>query len=97
MLQLTAVELIGPIIAVNASVAPPAARDALPIRALKLADAAFSCWFFPATGLRPLVRSIGTVLVPVTAPQGRHAHRVVALERQRVTSGLGTGRLVGTI
>ena len=95
--QLTAVDLVRSIPAVHASVTPPAAVDALPISTLKIVDTAAHHLLVRLpilAGLRPLVGPIGTVLVPVAAPQGRHTHRVVALEGPRAARGFGAGSLV---
>lgn len=94
--RLTAIDFVGVILAVGASVAPPAAVDALPVRALELMAAAAGGRLLrtPVAILRPLVGPVGTVGVAVAAPLGRDAHRVVALEGAAAAGGLGAGRLV---
>lgn len=47
--------------------------------------------------LRPLVRPVGTVLISVAAPQGRHAHRVVTLEGRRAAGAFGAGGLIRAV
>jgi len=98
--ELTAVDLVRSVLAVGASVTPPAAVDTLPVGTLEVVGAAALRRLvrLPShTVLRPLVRPVGTVRVSIAAPLGRHAHRVVALEGQRAATGLGAGRLVRAV
>lgn len=87
------------VLAVGAPVAPPAAVDALPVRALELVAAAAAGRHLqnPLAILRPLVGAVGTVAVVVAAPLGRDAHGVVALEGAAAAGGFGAGRLVRAV
>lgn len=100
--QLTAVDFVRLVLTVHVSVTPPAAVDAPPICTLELVDHAASCRGGCLVGLshtvlRPLVRPIVTIPVSIAAPQGRHTHRVVALEGTTVASGFGAGSLIGAV
>lgn len=96
--QLTAVDLVRSILAVEASVTPPAAVDALPVCTLELVDAAARLVRQPSRAvLRPLVRTVGTILVSVAEPQKRHARRVVALEGPRAAGWFGAGGFIRAI
>lgn len=84
------------ILTVCSSIAPPAAVDALPICTLELVAAA-TCGRLALTSiaiLRPLVRSIGAVVVAIAVPLDWNTHRVVALEGPTAAGGFGTGSLI---
>lgn len=96
--QLTAVVLIRMILAVHASITPPASVDAYPASTLKLMDAAgHRCLVLLLSLTVLLVRPVATVFVSVAAPQSRHTHRVVALERTGAAGGFGAGSLVRAV
>lgn len=96
--QLTAVDFVRVVLTVHVSVTPPEAVDALPICTLELVDHAASCLVgLSPTVLRPLVRPIVTIPFSIAAPQGRHTHRVVALEGTTVASGFWAGSLIGAV
>lgn len=97
--QLTAVDFVRVVLAVGASVAPPAAVDALSIRTHELPAAAAPGRLppVPVANLRPLVGAVATVAVAVAAPLGRDAHGVVALEGVAAAGGSGAGRLVRAV
>ena len=95
--RLTAVDLVGSIQAVHASITVPAAVDTLSICTLEFMGAAgrrLLLRLMSGTVLRPFVRPVGTVLVSVAAPESRHAHGVVALEGTRAAGGFGAGSLI---
>lgn len=94
--QRTAVVFIRMVGTVEASVTPPAAVDALPIRTLEFGGAAVGGLLVRMSHavLRPLVRPIGTILVSIAAPEGRHTDQVVALEGVTAASGFGARRLI---
>lgn len=74
--------------------------DAIPVCALELVDAAAlrSLVRQPSHAvLRPLVRTVGTILVSVAEPQEHNARRVVALERLRAAGGCGAGDFIRAI
>lgn len=87
------------ILAVRASITPPAAVDALPIRTLELMAAAASrrLALTSITVLWPLVGPVGTVTVTVAAPPGRNTHQIVALEGPTAAGGFGAGSLIRAI
>lgn len=98
--QLTAVDLVWSILAINASVTPPAAVDTLPIFTLEVVDAAVhSCLLrLPShTVLWPLVRPIGTVLVSIAPPLGQHTRWVVTLKGTSAAGGFGAGSLIWAV
>lgn len=100
--ELTAIDFVRVVPAVRASVAPPAAVDALPIRALELVAAAATGQLLlaPVAILWPLVGAVGAVAVAVAAPLGWNTHGVVALEGAAAAGGFGAGglvRAVGTV
>lgn len=81
---------------VQASVTPPAAVDAIPICTLELGGTAAGGLLVRLSRavLRPLVRPIGTILVSIAAPEGRHTDQVVALEGVTAASGFGARSLI---
>lgn len=87
------------ILAVRASITPPAAVDALPIRTLELMAAAASrrLALMSITVLWPLVGPVGTVAVTIAAPPGWNTHQVVALEGPTAAGGFGAGNLIRAI
>lgn len=87
------------ILAVRASVTPPAAVDALPIRTLELMAAAATGRLLrmPIAILWPLVGAVGTVAVAIAAPLGWNTHGVVALEGAAAAGGFGAGGLIGAV
>lgn len=92
----SAVDLIGVVITVWAVVTLPDPVNALAVVALELVWSTWLWfnWLYPNTGVRPLVRAIAAVHVPVTAPQLGDTHGVVALEGVGATGGFWTGELV---
>lgn len=87
------------ILAVRASVTPPAAVDALPVGTLELMAAAATGRLLqmPLAILWPLVGAVGAVAVAVAAPLGWNAHRVVALEGAAAAGGPGAGGLIRAV
>lgn len=93
--SLTAVNLVGFVLAVGVSVAPPGQPDALPTATAESSGAALrpAAWgrgwprgSTPAA-LWPLIRTIRAIRVPVAGPGLRHALRGVAAELVWPTGG----------
>lgn len=74
--------------------------DALAAAAQELVIPANRLRFLTRPGravLRPLVRAVCAVGIPVAGPELRHTHRVIALERARAAGGDGTERFIAAV
>ena len=87
--------------AVGAAITPPAAVDTLAAAAEELLGPARRGLPLggppPRAALGPLVRAVDAVAVAVAGPQGRHAHRVVALEGPGAAGGQRAAVLVRAV
>ena len=96
---LTAVDFILTVWTVRVPVTPPVCVNTHAAGAFELLAAArrLGPGGDPGAGLRPLVRAVGAVLVPVAGPDLGHAHPVVALEGALGAGGGGAGGFVRTV
>lgn len=97
----TTVVFIRSVDTVEASIALPAAMDALPAATAELHGGALvrrdGAGPRRPTLAGPLVRTVGAVGVAIAGPQPRHAHGVVALEGGGTAGCGGTRRLIAAV
>lgn len=88
------------VVAVEASVAPPAAVNTLSTATQEVVTPADRLRLLTRAGrtvLGPLVGPVGAVGVPVAGPEPRHTHGVIALEGAGAAGGNGTRLLVAGV